>query len=275
MPYTQIFVTIQDDAKDQVSRLEACLTDVKLWMLRNKLQLNDSKTELIHLTSKWRASSLTGTCITVGQADIPPSDSVRDLGVLFDKHLTMTDHVNAIVRRASIGLRYISRLRKFLDKSTTEILVHAFVSSHLDSNNTLLLGLPSCLILKLQRVQNAAARIVCRWHHREHMKPILYDLHWLPVQARLEYKVLLTVYKCVTNLAPAYVADMLQTRQYNRTLRSSNSGRLVEPKFKPKTYGSRAFSVMAPRLWNRLPAHVAEASSVSVFKKNLKTFLFH
>ena len=186
----------------------------------------------------------------------------------------MTDHINSIARKATIALRYSSKLRHLLDKSSTEKLVHAFVSSHLDCNNILLLGLPAYMIQKVQRLQNSAAIIVSRLPYRDHITPQLRDLHWLPVSARVEYKVLLTVFKCLNSLAPSFISSMLHVRQHGRVLRSSDTNLLVEPRFKLQAYGSRSFCVMAPRMWNRLPAEIRRSTSLPMFTRSLKTLLF-
>ena len=82
---------------------------------------------------------------------------------------------------------WIGRLRKYLDQSTTEKLVHAFITSKLDSCNSLLAGLPDSELSKLQSVQNTAARLVNRSKECEHITPVLQRLHWLPVKARIDF----------------------------------------------------------------------------------------
>ena len=244
-------------------------------MLKNKLKLNDSKTEVLYLSSARRESYLAGKSIRIGQSDVAPSPSVRDLGARLDRHLQMTGHITTLVRKAAMGLRYISKLRRYLDMAATERLVHAFVPTHLDTYNSLLLALPAYQIRKLQRIQNAAARIVSRCRYRDHITPVMYSLHWLPIPARIEYKVLLSVFKCLNNLAPVYLANMLHIRQQNRSLRSSNYLQLFEPRYHTETYGTRAFSVSAPRMWNRLPGAIRDISTIGMFKTALKTFLFN
>ena len=118
----------------------------------------------------------------------------------------MKDHVSNIVRAASFAIYKIGRLSKYLDRESTERLIHAFVSSRLDSCNSLLYGLPDCQISKLQRVQNSAARIVSRCSKRDHMTPVLCELHWLPVRQRLQYKIALLTFKALNNMAPSYIS---------------------------------------------------------------------
>ncbi|KAJ0008550.1 hypothetical protein NQD34_015965 [Periophthalmus magnuspinnatus] len=126
----------------------------------------------------------------------------------------------------------------------------------------------------LQLVQNAAARVLTGTKRRDHISPVLKYLHWLPVELRIKFKVLLLTYKALNGMAPSYLQDAIVPYQPNRALRSQNSGLLVVPRVSKSTVGGRAFSYQAPVLWNQLPADVKQAPTVSVFKTRLKTFLF-
>ena len=90
------------------------------------------------------------------------------------------------------------------------------------------------------------------------------------------FKLLLLVYKSVNGLCPSYVADLLKIRSSSISLRSSSMDYLVQPVSKTKTYGERAFSVYAPKLWNSIPLSIRnyKSSSITIFEKNIKTFLF-
>ena len=136
--------------------------------------------------------------------------------------LLLKDHVKALVRAASFSIYCIGKLRCYHDKFSVERLVHAFVSSRLDYCNSLLFGLPERDISKLQRVQNAAARLVVKCKKQDHMKPILRDLHWLPVQQRIWYKIALLTFKALHGMAPKYVSDLVEEYKPSRSLRSSS-----------------------------------------------------
>ena len=169
-------------------------------------------------------------------------------------------------------LRNISKIRKY--QETTEILVHAFISSKLDNCNSLLYGLPKRMISSLQSVQNTAARIVTLTRKFDHITPVLIQLHWLPVHVRIHFKVLLLVYKALNGMAPLYIRELLSYRTCSRSLRSTDQELLAVPKSRLKTYGDRAFSIAAPKLWNELPLYLTRTSSVHLFKKYLMTDLF-
>ena len=142
---------------------------------------------------------------------------------------------------AAMGLHRIGKIRHFLDRSTTEKLVHAFIFSYLDCNNGLLLGVPEAQLTRLQRVQNSAARLVTRKRKFEHVTPILRSLHWLPIRARIQFKVLTLVFKCLHGNAPAYLSELIKQYQPSRNLRSQSKNLLCEIRVKSTTFGDRAF----------------------------------
>jgi len=188
--------------------------------------------------------------------------------------MTMQPHIRRVCKAANFSLHKIGRIRKYLDQASAERLVHAFVSSRLDMNNGILYGLPENAIAPLQRVQNTAARVICRKRRYEHITPTLKALHWLPVRSRIEFKILLMCFKALNGLAPGYLASMLRFGTSERLTRSCCSERLLPPRSRTK-FGDRSFRHAAPTLWNKLPSHIKEAQSVNQFKRLLKSFLFN
>ena len=262
-------------------KLQDCFLDIKSWSSRNRLKLNESKTELLFISFQFRKHPQTQPLIDLGGERVTSSDSVRDLGVTLDKHLTLTNHIRNVCRSASWGIAKIGKITKFLNRPTTEKLVHAFVSSHIDYCNGLLAGLPRSCLAPLQRIQNTAARLITRTKKHEHITPILRSLHWLQVHDRVIFKVLLLTYKIVHNSAPSYLQHLVSLRTVpssstSRRLRSHSNAHLqLAPAPRTRTrYGDRAFSTIAPTLWNNLPIHVRQAPSIDAFKQLLKTHLF-
>lgn len=141
---------------------------------------------------------------TSGDASIVPSPRpVRNLGVVQDANMSMHAHVSRTCSSAYMHLRNISRICPFLSWRTTEQLVHAFVSSRLDMGNALLFGISQTQLSRLQRIQNSAARLVTQTRRCDHITPVLRELHWLPVKWRIEFKILLQVYRAVnTSISP-------------------------------------------------------------------------
>ena len=149
----------------------------------------------------------------------------------------------------------------FLDQATTERLVHAFVTSRLDCNNSLLYGLPASQLARLQLVQNAAARLATRTKRCDYISPILYKLHWLRIEDCMAFKILLTAYKVRHGIAPTYICDLLSDYLPERNLRSA-SQLLFKPGPRTKTrYGDQAFAVAVPGLWNNLLLDIRRATT--------------
>ena len=168
--------------------LQNCICDVKLWMTRNLLKLNEDKTEIIFFTPR-KSLSLSDVCLYFESEIIKPVSSVKNLGVQFDQHMTMEKQVNAVTKSIYFHLRNIGKIRKFLDTDSTKSLVQSLVISRLDVCNSLLSNLPKRLTSKLQRAQNSAARLITRVKRRDHITPSLKELHWLPIVYRIKYKV--------------------------------------------------------------------------------------
>ena len=165
-------------------------------------------------------------------------------------------------------------MRSVLTQESITTLVVSLVLSRLDYCNSLYAGLSDEKISKLQKAQNCAARLILGKSKFESSTEMLKSLHWLPVKARIEYKIAVLCYCGVTSSAPTYVSELLCPYVPPRVLRSQDSGLLVEPRCNLKRFGDRSFSKIGPCIWNSLPSSVRSACSVQSFKKQLKTYLF-
>ena len=147
-------------------------------MILNGLKLNEEKTELLLLSSRYRPSpSLEFVC--VGGETIHPPSSVRNLGVILDPSADIEDHIKKICKTCHFHLTNISKIRTYLDRESTEAIIHAFVTTNLDYCNAILYGLPKVLLNRLQLVQNRAARIVTFTKIYEHITVSLVDFGYL------------------------------------------------------------------------------------------------
>ncbi len=139
----------------------------------------------------------------------------------------------------------------------------------------LLAGLSSCTIKPLQMIQNAAARLVFSEPKRAHVTPLFVSLHWLPVAARIKFKTLMLAYRTTTGSAPTYFHSLMTIYIPSRSLRSASERRLVVPSQRDTKSLSRTFSFTVPGWWNELPTPIWNAKSLTIFKRHLKTHLFH
>ena len=217
------------------------------------------------------------TSITIGNAQIPFKQSVKNLGFTLDCHLTMNAHVSNIARTCYYELRRLASIRRFLTSTATATLVSAFVLSRIDYCNSLLFGSTNDVTSHLQRIRNYAARVIFRLPMSSSITIHLKSLHWLPVKVRSTYKIACLCYHCHSSTAPSYVTDMLHKKPlHTRNTRSSSYTMplLNRPAHSKATLGDRSFSFASSSVRNSIPNDVRCAPSLSSFKSRLKTYLF-
>lgn len=272
---TQFYLTLSDvvNAEEKISGL---LRDVGKWMESKQLKLNERKTECLLVGRQVDLGRIGVQTLNINENVMVVSSEVKDLGVLVDSELSFRSQINQTVRIAAYHLRNIAFIRKYLDSKTTKMLIHNHVITKLDYCNSIYYGLPNYLLRKLQLMMNRAARLIKGLPVRASITPALIDLHWLPVKARIIYKVCVMVYQALNPGKPKYMRDLLVDFQVDTsmTLRHGNMlHQLNEPRCNHE-FGFRAFEKSAPRLYNKLPINVKDSVNIKAFKKSLKTHLF-
>ena len=140
--------------------------------------------------------------------------------------------------------------------------------ARVDYCNSLLHGTPAVHLAKLQHLQNSAARLIRHTPRHHHITPVLYELHWLPVRFRIEYKIAV-----VHGMAPKYLHDRIDIRQSRHYNLRSNKGIVLcdaSGKFK-QTLGDRSFRAAAAKIWDKLPDNIKVSQKLDTFKRKLKT----
>ena len=181
-------------------------------MLADRLKINDDKTEFLVIGTRQQLAKVNIDSINVGTVEVSSSSEVKNLGCWLDNQLKLNSHINRLCKSAFFHLYNIRKIRKFLSRETTQILVNALVTSRLDYCNSILYGLPATELYKLQRVQNSAARLICNVGRFDHISPSLKMLHWLPIKFRIQFKILLITFKAIHGLAPAYLIELITLR---------------------------------------------------------------
>ena len=271
---TQLYDSaVQDQLPSMLTNVEQCIINVKDWMTKNKLQLNDSKTEALLISSK--TSCNLPHSLSVCGTPVPIVSSARNLGVMFDSSAAMKTQINKVCQACYLEIRRIGSIRHFLTTEATKVLVTSLILSRIDYCNSLLAGLPQSLLESLQKVQNCAARLIFKSRRSDHVTPLLMQLHWLPVSYRIQYKLSVLCYQIIRSFAPLYLSDLTKIYVPSRSLRSSADERTFKiPLTKKKYQGQRAFSFAGPVTWNSLPRELRYAETLCEFKCQLKTHLF-
>ena len=210
--------------RDGLARIQLYVSEIIEWMNQNMLKLNDDKTELIVFKSKYKHDIYNDLSITISDTVVDYSSQVENLGVIFNRVLSLRQHVFYTSKTCRFHLRNISRIRKYIPQDTSVVLVKSLVMSRLDYSNGLFYayGVPKCIVSGLQAVQNPAARIVIqeRLQNHDSMSRAIIVLHWLPVDNRTEYKLLRYTYKALHDLAPGYICELVVPYVPRRVIRS-------------------------------------------------------
>ena len=242
------------------------------------LQLNDSKTELMLVTSyRTKHHHNLPTSITISNAQIPFKQSVKKLGFTLYCQLTTNAHVSNILRTCYVELRRLASIRRFLTSTATATLASAFALSRIDYCNSLLFGSTHDVTSHLQRIQNYAVRIILHLPMSSSITIHLKSLHWLPVKVRSTYKIACLCYHCHSSTTPSYVADMLHKKLSHASITRSSSYTmplLNRSAHSKATLGDRSFSFVYSSVWNSIPNDVRYAPSLSSSMSRLKKCLF-
>ena len=156
--------------QDAITALQDSISDIRGWMIADSLKLNDDKTEFMIIGTRAQVNKVNVSEIVVGQAKVPAVTIVRNLGTWLDTNLTMSAHINETCQAAIYHLYNIKRISRYLSYNDRKSIVEAVIMS--------------TQLSKLQRLQNAAARLVSNIAKYDHITPTLVNLHWLPVRLR-------------------------------------------------------------------------------------------
>jgi len=209
--------------------------------------------------------------IKIGQCFCKISSTKR-LGVIIDNKLTLNEHVNNVCMAARYQVRALRHVRKYVCEDVVKSIATSLVSARLDYCNAVFYGTSWKTIDKLQGVQNTLARVVKECSKYDHITPLLSELHWLPIEARIRHKIAGLTFKAVSTIKPSYLAELISTHTPAREFRSSSRrpNQLIVPNVRT-AFGSPAFRHAAPAVWNSMPSTVTDtAISMETLKSRLQ-----
>jgi len=275
---TQLYIAFsplnKDDSAKAKLTMEKCISMIKDFLLENRMKFNDGKTEFLIIGTGIFLKKVNFNDIKVGQEQIKAVKKSKNLGVMFDCEDKLIPQVSNICKIGFYRIRNLAAIRKSLDLKTAKLAAAAFTTLSLDYCNALLHGLPKNQIHKIQLVQNSAARVVMGLKKYDHITQIRKELHWLPIEARCKFKIIMLTWKALNNMGTSYIKDLLKIKLCRSGLRSNNSIILEIPKTNLIGYGNRAFCQSAPVLWNDLTEELRNTKKLDNFKTRLKTKLF-
>ena len=276
---TQIYFRLSNVHESKL-KIQMISDAVDKWMNDRRLKMNANKTEIMVIGNSNNIRSIKndlGHEVPFGNSTITLSEKFRNLGFIFDQTLNLSNHINITKQKAICGLINISHISTLIDQKHRLQLVHSLVLSHIDFCNSLYYGLSNTDLNPLQLILNSAARLIVNMPRfsRDRITPKCIDLHFLPIKARIEFKICLLTFKAIKHGKPSYLADLLKPYVPESNVQLRSSGRLNEPVLSNLSNSERCFEYYAPRLYNRLPENLKTLNSVECFKKNLKTHLFN
>jgi hypothetical protein len=235
------------------------------------LALNGDKSEAI-IFGTWQRlrhyPSFPG--ISIAGSTVPLSDKIKTLGVTLDSNLSLNSHTSSVCKSAFYHIRALRHIRKSLTDDMAMAVAVSLVQSRLDYANSLFFGISKSNLTKLQRVQNTLARIVLKRHPRHPSSGLLSELHWLPIDRRIEFKLATITHKALFSHQPPYLSSLLHPYSPSRSLRSSDQQLLAIPRCTTE-FGRRSFSHAAPSVWNNIPIEIRSIPDITVFKRKLKS----
>ena len=272
---TQFLVTF-DKEEESAARIKISeiFGAISKFMISNSLKLNADKTVFMPFT---RSDVVFDPLVLDSDTLIQPSVSTRNLGVVFDRNLAFKEHVSELRRSCFFHLKRIKAASMYIPQYMLATLIHAFVTSRLDFCNTLFYNLPGSTIDRIQVVQNSCAKFLTRTKRFDSASEQLKKLHWLPINFRIKYKLMMMAHKVIhpNNMAiPKYISKKIKPKKHERITRSANAP-LINKTWIPnlKTVGDSAYDFSMPTIWNKLPAHIRLIESFTVFKTFLKLII--
>ena len=266
-----------------VRSMKMALGQLEDWMKVNRLKLNQDKTQFMWIGRKQMLDKINREVLHSHFPDMKFLSSVNDLGVVLDERLEMEEQIGSICRSGFYHLRQNRGIRRSLTDVAARLAVQAFIMSKVDNCNSALQGLSATMVDRVQHLMNAAARLILRLPKFSHTSAQMRDdLHWLSIPRRIQFKIMLTTWRCISGSAPDYLQELcclLSTIPGRRQLRSTATSRylLDVPKVRTVTMQKRAFAHAGPTLWNTIPEALRSRVmnyTLDTVKKQLKSFLF-
>ena len=256
-------------------KLQHDLLTVASWLQANKLSLHIGKTSCMIFGNnrKKELQDNPNLDISLSDEDISQESDCKYLGITLDNQMKFEIHVNDVINKMKRALGIFSRASQFVDSRTRITLYNTLILPHLDYCSTVWSGsLRKCDLVRLQRIQNRAMRVILQCHPRTHILDMLGTLKWMSIKQRLHYNLSVFMWKIVNDHVPGYLSNINTpvANIHNYNTRMSNGSSLYRKRTSPKSLSS-----FGTKCWNELPQHVRDARSLYSFKKGCTLHIFN
>ena len=272
---TQILLTgVIEKIEELIRAAEKILEKARIYFQRNGLMLNEKKTQFIFIGSKHYISKIPDNIhINFNGNIIYPSESVKNLGVDYDKYMLFNAHIDMVSRKVMGTLMYIKRIEKCFNSQTRIILVETLVLSIIYYCLKIWGSTNKTQLLRAQRLQNFAAKVAIGGRRKyDFATPIIKELNWLKIENKYIFDVCMMVFKIRRGGLPYWLFSFPTVGE----VRGSRESRQSKNLFIPRTYtdmGAKDFNVVGPRLFNDMPLEIRATESYNCFKRKLKEYL--
>ena len=197
--------TFHPEDIDISSKLVTNISYIKDWMNRNQLKMNDAKTEFIVFGSKHQVQRNDLKSLNMDNTTIRAKLVIKFLGAYLDESLNMKTHIANRTKNALYNQYLIKNIRKYITQETAKMLLCSLVLSQLDYLNSVLTDLPKATLRPYNYTQRYAARLACNKTKRDSARDCMKILHWLPIEFRTKFKLLIIVFKTLQGNGPSYL----------------------------------------------------------------------
>ena len=262
-----------ENLESLVQRMEATMERVNKYFSDNGLKVNSDKTQFIFIGSRAFIDRIPEDIkIKVGNTELSPKDSAKNLGVILDSHLSFEKHVDYVCTKANGLLFFLMRNKDMFDNETRKIVVEALVISLFTYCSLIWGACTTSIRNKLQKVQNFAAKVSVGYGRKhDHATPFIKKLDWLKINEMLQYHELLFMFKIVNSQSPVGVLSITQVGQTHERIT-----RQIHELHVPRTrtlIADKALSIRGSTQWNKLPDIVKQDSRMTSFKNKIKEYV--
>jgi hypothetical protein len=265
-----------DEAQVALKALNENLEKIYQWSIRNGLNLNDKKCQHLLLGSRqyFNIHPANECChfnaINLNNSILQTCDKAKNLGMIFDRHLSWEDHILTQCKSGLQKIRYLSRFKNFLNTKTRCKLMTSLIIPKLEYGNLVYLNSSKVLLSKIQKIQNSCVRFTLNLPRRTNINKFLAKLKWLSMDKRRQLQALALVHKTVKSSSPQYLYEILfansVTHEHETRLRYSDALRTPSCH---TTKRQRSFVTEAINWWNSLPKCIKDLACPNLFRKRV------